>query len=78
MATTWLRLAHTVDPRTGEHVFREASSTDGSHWTWVGTWTLPAGITPRIGLVSMGGNQPPATARFDYVRVYSASVPPPS
>ncbi len=67
--TTWLRLAHTVDPVTGEHRFRAASSPDGQHWTWGGTWTLPAGPAPRIGLVSHGGNVPPATAMFDYFRV---------
>jgi len=45
--TTWLRLAHTVDPVSGEHRFRAASSPDGRHWTWGGTWTLPAGPAPR-------------------------------
>jgi len=67
--TTWLRLAHRVNPATGEHLFRAASSPDGVHWTWGGTWTLPAGPTPRIGLVSHGGNVPPVTAAFDYFRV---------
>ncbi|HEV7656621.1 MAG TPA: family 43 glycosylhydrolase [Mycobacteriales bacterium] len=67
--TTWLRLAHTVDRATGEHRFRAASSPDGQHWTWGGTWTLPAGPAPRIGLVSHGGNVPPVTAAFDYFRV---------
>ena len=69
--TTWLRLAHSTDPRTGEHEFRAASSRDGVIWNWGGTWTFPAGTVPRIGLVSHGGNQPqPATSVFDYVRVY--------
>jgi arabinan endo-1,5-alpha-L-arabinosidase len=68
--TTWLRLVHHVDPNNGEHEFRAATSRDGSHWVWGGTWTLPAGRTPRIGLISHGGDNPPATARFDYVRVY--------
>jgi arabinan endo-1,5-alpha-L-arabinosidase len=50
-------------------------STDGVHWIWGGTWTLPAGTTPRIGLVSHGAGGPaaeqvpPATAAFDYFRV---------
>ena len=66
--TTWLRLAHTTNA-AGEHVFRAASSPDGQTWTWGGTWTLPAGPTPRIGLISHGGNVPPATAAVDYFRV---------
>lgn len=67
---TWLRLAHTVDRATGEHRFRAASSTDGRAWRWGGTWTFGAGEDPRIGLVSHGGATPPATALFDYFRVY--------
>ncbi|SEF89278.1 Beta-xylosidase [Nonomuraea solani] len=68
--TTWLRLAHHVDPANGEHEFRAASSRDGKTWTWAGVWTFPNGTTPRIGLVSHGGAQPPVDAEFDYVRVY--------
>ncbi|MEQ7009428.1 family 43 glycosylhydrolase [Actinopolymorpha sp. B17G11] len=73
--TTWLRLLHTLDPDTREHRFRAGSSTDGVHWTWGLTWTLPADSTPKVGLVSQG-SQPatteefgPATAVFDYFRV---------
>jgi arabinan endo-1,5-alpha-L-arabinosidase len=67
--TTWLRLAHTVVG--GEHRYRAGYSTDGRHWTWGGTWTFAAGgPAPRIGLVSHGGNDPQATAVFDYFRVY--------
>ena len=68
--TTWLRLAHHVDPVTGEHEFRAGSSRDGEHWTWGGVWTFPADTTPRIGLVAHGGAQPPVTAEFDYLRFY--------
>lgn len=68
--TTWLRLAHTVDPENGEHELRAATSRDGETWTWGGTWTLPAGSEPRIGLVAQGGDSPQATARFDYLRVH--------
>ncbi|MGH3097425.1 MAG: family 43 glycosylhydrolase [Streptosporangiales bacterium] len=74
--TAWLRLHHTIDPKTGEHRFRAGSSTDGEHWTWGLTWTLPADAEPRIGLVSQGSlpettkEHGPATARFDYLRVY--------
>ena len=64
---TWLRLAHRVDPHNGEHEYRSASSPDGVHWDWGGTWTLPRGRDPRIGLVSLGGRG--AVARFDYFRV---------
>jgi arabinan endo-1,5-alpha-L-arabinosidase len=66
--TTWLRLAHTT--AGGEHRYRAGWSVDGRHWHWGGTWTFPIGTTPRIGLVSHGGDQPPATAVFDYFRVY--------
>jgi arabinan endo-1,5-alpha-L-arabinosidase len=65
---TWLRLQHRIDPANGEHEFRAASSRDGRHWTWGGVWTLPAGTTPRIGLVSHGGTG--AVAEFDYIRIY--------
>lgn len=74
--TTWLRIAHWVDPHTGEHLFRGGSSDDGRHWTWGLVWTLPAGSQPRIGLISQGALQAtndqygPALARFDYLRVY--------
>jgi hypothetical protein len=66
--TTWLRLAHTVVD--GEHRYRAGYSTDGRHWTWGGVWTFGAGTTPRVGLISHGGDNPPATAVFDYFRVY--------
>ena len=72
--TTWLRLSHRTSA-TGEHVFRAAVSTDGTTWTWGGSWTLPASANPRIGLVSHGAGGPaaeqvpPATAEFDYFRV---------
>src|SRR5215210_529287 len=71
--TTWLRLAHRIDPANGEHEFRAATSRDGEHWVWGGVWTLPAGTTPRIGLISLGKqdlNDPSATSKFDYFRVY--------
>ncbi|MFE9693580.1 family 43 glycosylhydrolase [Micromonospora sp. NPDC005806] len=68
--TTWLRLAHHVDPVTGEHEFRAGSSRDGANWTWGGVWTFPAGTTPGIGLVAHGGAAPPVTAEFDYLRFY--------
>ncbi|WP_112245131.1 family 43 glycosylhydrolase [Kribbella monticola] len=74
-ATTWLRLAHDLVPGTGEHRYRAASSTDGKHWVWGAAWTLPAGTTPRIGLVSQGSTAQAeaaygkASATFDYFRV---------
>jgi arabinan endo-1,5-alpha-L-arabinosidase len=71
--TTWLRLSHRVDPHNGEHEFRAATSRDGDHWVWGGMWTLPAGTTPRIGLISLGKDPKDsfqATAKFDYFRVY--------
>lgn len=68
--TTWLRLAHRVDPATGEHEFRAGSSRDGRTWTWGGVWTFPADTTPKIGLVAHGGAEPPVTAAFDYLRFH--------
>ena len=46
---------------------------DGEDFAWCGTWTLPADTEPRIGLLSLGRapNDPPATSRFDYFRVYT-------
>ncbi len=71
--TTWLRLAHSVDPASGEHEFRAATSRDGENFVWGGTWTLPADTEPRIGLLSLGGaaNDPAATSWFDYLKVYT-------
>jgi arabinan endo-1,5-alpha-L-arabinosidase len=66
--TTWLRLAHTTVG--GEHRYRAGWSTDGRHWTWGGVWTFAAGAPPRIGVISHGGDDPQATAVFDYFRVY--------
>ncbi|PRY28390.1 family 43 glycosylhydrolase [Pseudosporangium ferrugineum] len=66
--TTWLRLAHHVDPRTGEHEYRAGVSRDGRGWTWGGVWTLPPDTTPRVGLVAHGGAAPAVTASFDYLR----------
>ncbi|UQU65560.1 family 43 glycosylhydrolase [Couchioplanes caeruleus] len=68
LTTTWLRLAHHVDPRNGEHEYRAGVSRDGRTWTWSGVWTLPADTTPRIGLVAHGGATPAVTASFDYLR----------
>lgn len=68
--TMWLRLAHRVDPVTGEHEFRAGSSRDGRHWVWGGVWTFPAASDPRIGLVAQGGSTPAVTAHFDYVRFF--------
>jgi arabinan endo-1,5-alpha-L-arabinosidase len=71
--TMWLRVVHRTNPRTGEHLLTPFTSRDGRTWTRGGTWTLPAGSALKIGLISQGANQsdaPPATASFDYFRVY--------
>ncbi|HEX2728256.1 MAG TPA: family 43 glycosylhydrolase [Rubrobacteraceae bacterium] len=71
--TTWLRLAHQVDPENGEHEYRAATSRDGEDWVWGGVWTLPAEADPRIGLLSLGrapDDPNAATSEFDYFRVY--------
>ena len=76
--TSWLRIVHRIDPRNGEHELTPFTSRDGKIWTRGGTWTLPAGTTVKVGLVSQGAggtaseDAPPATASFDYFRV---SVP---
>ncbi|WP_161606141.1 family 43 glycosylhydrolase [Microlunatus speluncae] len=67
--TMWLRLRHTRQPDTGEHLFQAATSLDGRHWQWGSFWHLPADAGPlQFGLVSMGGTG--TTARFDYVRTF--------
>lgn len=71
--TTWLRIARSTNA-AGEQLFRAGSSTDGTTWFWGPTWTLPAGSTPKIGLLSEGStaqaeaNYGKATAKFDYLR----------
>jgi arabinan endo-1,5-alpha-L-arabinosidase len=70
LTTTWLRLAHRVDPANGEHEYRAGVSRDGKRWTWGGVWTLPADSNPRVGLVAHGGAEPAVTASFDYLRFY--------
>ncbi|MEU8815677.1 family 43 glycosylhydrolase [Actinoplanes sp. NPDC048796] len=70
LETTWLRLAHRIDPANGEHEYRAGVSRDGKRWTWGGTWTLPADSSPRLGLVAHGGAEPAVTASFDYLRFY--------
>jgi hypothetical protein len=67
-ATTWLRLTHRLDDRTGEHLLRAWTSRDGRTWVKGGVWTLPAAAKVRIGLISHGGAG--ATADFDYLRLY--------
>ncbi|WP_320781777.1 family 43 glycosylhydrolase [Streptomyces sp. CRN 30] len=68
--TLWMRLAYHADTEGGEHEVRAATSTDGTHWTWTGVWTLPAEQALRIGLVSL--NTAGATAHFDYLRTYGS------
>jgi arabinan endo-1,5-alpha-L-arabinosidase len=67
-ATTWLRLTHRLDDRTGEHLLRAWTSRDGRTWVKGGVWTLPAGSKVKVGLISHGGAG--ATADFDYLRIY--------
>ncbi|WP_248962199.1 family 43 glycosylhydrolase [Sphaerisporangium perillae] len=71
--TTWLRLLYRYDAANNEHDVRMASSTDGTNWTWGGTWSLPRTGPVKIGLVSM--NAAGATATFDYVRTYELTSP---
>lgn len=66
--TTWLRLYVRHDVTHDEYDVRMASSTDGEHWEWGGTWSLSNQGDLRIGLLSM--NRTGATATFDYVHTY--------
>ncbi|NED96148.1 family 43 glycosylhydrolase [Phytoactinopolyspora alkaliphila] len=68
--TMWLRIAHTVDPDSGDLLYRSASSRDGETWRWGATWTLPAGSDPRVGLYAGGGAVPATTAVFEYIRFH--------
>jgi len=70
--TTWLRIVHRTNPRTGEHVLTAFSSRDGRTWTRGGAWTLPKSSQIKIGLEAMGGTagDPATTAIFDYFHVY--------
>ncbi|GAB3768585.1 family 43 glycosylhydrolase [Microlunatus parietis] len=70
--TTWLRLARTIDPATGEQFYRAGVSRDGETWTWGLTYTLPAGGEPRLGLVAHGGDHAQPAA-FDYLRWYAVA-----
>ena len=70
--TVWLRLQHHVDPGSGEHHYRAATSVDGTHWVWHGVRTLPAGSNPQIGLAAFGAaDDTSLTAAFDYLRFYA-------
>lgn len=66
--TMWLRLSYHADLTNTESEVRAATSTDGTHWTRTGTWTLPTEAALRIGLVAQ--HTAGATARFDYVHTY--------
>ncbi|MFG3102132.1 hypothetical protein ACGFZL_16650 [Streptomyces sp. NPDC048182] len=68
--TLWMRLSYHADTAGNEHEVRAATSTDGTHRTRTGVWTLPRepGQALGIGLVSM--NSAGATARFSYLRTY--------
>ncbi|WP_166356012.1 family 43 glycosylhydrolase [Phytoactinopolyspora limicola] len=68
--TLWLRIAHTVEPDTGDLLYRSASSRDGENWRWGATWTLPAGTEPRVGLYAGGGAEPATVATFEYFRFH--------
>jgi arabinan endo-1,5-alpha-L-arabinosidase len=61
-----------MHPENGEHEYRAGTSRDGVNYVWGGTWTLPAGTEPRVGLLSLGkqGDGASATSEFDYFRVY--------
>ena len=66
---TWLRIwRHTVE---GQIAYTSFTSLDGRSWDRGGTWTADLGASPRIGLVSLGGDG--FTSTFDSVRISSVS-----
>jgi hypothetical protein len=70
--TLWMRLAYHRNA-AGEHVYRAATSVDGSNWTWGASWVLPEAA--KIGLYAHGeftGANPPPVATFDYLRFYES------
>jgi arabinan endo-1,5-alpha-L-arabinosidase len=78
---TWLRIVkrtsgeHTPSgPYGGHELYTAYTSHDGVHWSRGGTWTHHLGANARIGLVSMGSQEPNTfTSNVDYVRVYRVS-----
>ncbi|MGW7681425.1 family 43 glycosylhydrolase [Kribbella sp. NPDC054772] len=70
--TLWMRLAYHKNA-AGEHVYRAATSVDGTNWTWGASWVLPAAA--KIGLYAHGeftGANPPPVATFDYLKFYES------
>jgi arabinan endo-1,5-alpha-L-arabinosidase len=67
---TWLRIVK--ETRGNEELYRAYTSNDGRTWVRGGVWTHQLGAGARIGLISMGLQDPNQsfTAYFDYVRVY--------
>lgn len=67
---TWLRIVK--ETQGVEELYRAYTSTDGQTWVRGGVWTHHLGNDARIGLISMGLQDPSQsfTANFDYVRVY--------
>ncbi|NII09269.1 family 43 glycosylhydrolase [Oleiagrimonas sp. C23AA] len=66
--TTWLRLA--CWHGRGQLHARMASSSDGKHWHWGGTWSQPVDKPLQIGLVSMHGAAAKATFHDFRVMAY--------
>jgi len=70
---TYLRIVKTTNSATGEELYRAYTSQDGVNFVRGGVWTHNLGSSAKIGLVSMGLQQPSGTiytANFDYVHVY--------
>ncbi len=70
---TYLRIVKTTNSSTGEELYRAYTSQDGVNFVRGGVWTHNLGSSAKIGLVSMGLQQPSGTvytANFDYVHVY--------
>ncbi len=72
--TLWMRVAHHRNA-AGEHVYRAATSRDGTTWTWGAAWVLGPSTHARIGLYTGGGAAPAVDASFDYLRFYASTWP---
>lgn len=74
---TWLRLQRSTND-AGEVTLTGWSSQDGTRWVRGGTWTLPPGSQPQVGLAAHGATAgtPPAEVSFEYLRWYRTPARP--
>jgi regulation of enolase protein 1 (concanavalin A-like superfamily) len=66
----WVRLVRTANQ------FQAFTSTDGVHWTSIGTDTVPMGDTVLVGLAVTSHTSTSATATIDHFVLSQSSAPP--